>query len=315
MLDFADFREEFISQCRSDLCAFGPEAMWIEEHPVNKSQRGMLNGIIFMKEGLNCAPTLYVEDFYDSYREGSSIRTLSHDAIEAVIRGMDMAGFLSDRTEDFISDDKNLRVRLINKKLNKEYLKDIPAEDVGGGFVFIAEIEYGEFRTVINDELLNSMDVSKEELFETALNNTVRAYPAKLFDLGSSVSGVNDENENLLTSESKYAPAGAGPGFVLTNSRYFWGAGALFYPGVIERIHELLDDDFYVLPSSVHEFIIVEASGQDPECLARMVREANRTVVDVKDILADDLYICEAGKFRRVSYGGEVREGMADYLN
>ena len=37
-----------------------------------------------------------------------------------------------------------------------------------------------------------------------------------------------------------------------------------------------------------------------------MIREANRTVVDEKDVLADDLYICEAGQLKRVSYGGVI---------
>lgn len=315
MVSFTGFKEEFLSQCQRTLSEVGVEDMRIEERSVNKSQRGTLNGMVFIKEGLNCAPTLYVEDFYSAYRNGSSIRDLSREAIDTVVRGMDMAGLLAVNTDALITDYGNLRVRLLNKVINRDYLRNMPSKEVGCGLVFIAEFEFGEYRAVINNDLLNSMTISKEELFEIALNNTIENYPAMLCSLSDSLCVDEEDRENLLESESKRAPLEAGPGFVLTNSRFYWGAGALFYPGVIERIHELLDDDFYVLPSSVHELILVGADGQDPYSLIEMLQEANRTVVEEKDILSDDLYICESGEFKRVSYGGEVRESMNEYLN
>lgn len=73
-----------------------------------------------------------------------------------------------------------------------------------------------------------------------------------------------------------------------------------------ERIHELLGGDFYVLPSSVHELILLKAEDQDPKQLADLVRSANRSVVKENEILADDLYVCESGRLCRVSYGGVI---------
>ena len=61
-----------------------------------------------------------------------------------------------------------------------------------------------------------------------------------------------------------------------------------------------------MLPSSVHELILIAADDQDPKQLADLVRSANRSVVEERDILADDLYVCEAGVLKRVSYGGMV---------
>ena len=134
-------------------------------------------------------------------------------------------------------------------------------------------------------------------------------YPAVLQDLGDSVMQGTEECENLLDAQSGKMPAGSGPGYVLTNSRFFWGAGALFYPGMIERIHDLLGGDFYVLPSSVHELILIKVDDQDPRQLADLVRSANRSVVRDSDILADDLFICRSGTLCRVSYGGIIPAG------
>ena len=354
MLDLMSFKEEFVSQCRNTLCEFGPVDMEIEERTVNKAQRGELNGLLFRKKGLNCAPTFYVEDFYKSYKEGTPIEELSHVAIDSVVSNMGLAEFLAEKAnallggnsdelsdehpaalsgghsceindssgfgakdpdrfetidEDTVmelADPELFTVRLLNKSRNKEYMKDVAYREAGCGFVFIAEVESGEYRLVITDDLLEYTRMAKDELFDRALKNTVEKYPPVLHDLAETVMTGPDECRNLLTGPANRAPAGSGPGFVLTNSRFFWGAGALFYPGIMKQIRQLLASDYYVLPSSVHELILLRVEDQDPQQLAELVRSANKSVVREDEILADDLYICEADGLHRVSYGGEI---------
>lgn len=306
MLDLMDFKEEFVSKCRSTLCESGPFDMQIEERTVNKAQRGTLNGLLFRKEGLNCAPTFYVEDFYNAYKDGSTIADLSHQAVETAVHSMDLAGVFARNSSRMLRDPERLNVKLLNTGKNKRYLKGIPCKDLGCGFVYIAEIGQGEFRVVITKELLKQFGMSKEKLFGIALRNSMEQFPAVLYDLAESAMVGREECDNLLESTSGSAPAGTGPGYVLTNSSLFWGAGALFYPGVTDRIHQLLKGDFYVLPSSVHEVIVIKAEDQDPKELAGLIRSANRSVVEENEVLADDLYICESGKLRRVSYGGVI---------
>ncbi len=300
------FKKEFVSLCRSALSESGPVDMKIEERKVNKAQRGVLNGLLFRKEGLACAPTFYVEDFYKEYKDGTPIADLSEEVIETAIRSMGLASMLARESFDMLGDKDNLRVRMLNKGRNKDYLMNIPHRDVGGGFVYIAEIGRGEYGAVITDELMDECGMASDELFDTAIKNTMELFPAVLHDLGESAMSWQNECDNLLEKPGGKAPAGTGPGYVLTNSSFFWGAGALFYPGMIDRIHELLDGDFYVLPSSVHELILIAVYDQDPQQLADLVRSANRAVVRENEILADDLYICESGELHRVSYGGVV---------
>ena len=310
MLDLIGFKEEFVSQCRSTLYESGEDDMKVEERKVNKAQRGVLNGVLFRKEGLECAPTFYIEDFYKAYRDGTSITDLSHEAVDTAIRSMGMAGFLARDSFEMLGDPGKLRVRMLNRGRNKEYLKGIPCLELGCGFVFIAEIGSGEYGAVITDALLKEYEMTVDELFDTAISNTAERFPAVLQDLGESVISDPGECRNLLDPETETAPAGAGPAFVLTNSRFFWGAGALFYPGVISRISKLLGD-FYVLPSSVHEFILIAVEDQDPQQLADLVRSANRSVVKDSEVLSDDLYICESGILNRVSFGGVIPECSA----
>ena len=65
----------------------------------------------------------------------------------------------------------------------------------------------------------------------------------------------------------------------------------MFYPDVKEKAAEIIGGDYYILPSSCHEVILVpdtlEVKAKD---LCEMVKEANRTVVEDKDILSDNVY-------------------------
>ena len=52
-----------------------------------------------------------------------------------------------------------------------------------------------------------------------------------------------------------------------------------------------MDDDYYVLPSSVHEVLIVPAEYvRNRQMLDEMVREVNQVCVEEEEILSDHAY-------------------------
>ena len=90
---------------------------------------------------------------------------------------------------------------------------------------------------------------------------------------------------------------------ILTNSRKTYGACSILYPGVLERMAERMGGDFYMIPSSVHEFLLMprEQERGDEE-LKEMIAEVNRTEVSAEEVLSDHLYLycCLEGKVRIV---------------
>lgn len=79
--------------------------------------------------------------------------------------------------------------------------------------------------------------------------------------------------------------------YVLTTESGNLGASALFYPDVQDKAADLMGSGYYVLPSSVHECILVpDTAGHNEKDLCAMVREANRSVVEPKDVLSDNVY-------------------------
>lgn len=302
MLDYSGFKSEFISRCRERLnesavsCA--DKEVCIEEKPVRKAQAGQLTGLIFRSRGSTCSPTIYVEDFFRMYESGHSVDDLSLAAMMNVIPYInDSPGFSGDAFED----STNLRVRLLNISRNREYLNDVPHMDDGCGLALIAEVRSGEFRAVVTNGLLDSMEMSRSELFEAALENSSAADPPVLYELSELLMKGHDLCRNLLEDESAaFIPADSL--YLLSNRDCFWGSAVLFYPGLLGRLCELLNGAFFVLPSSVHEVLLLPESDGDPKRLADIICSANRTVVSDNDYLSDDLYICRSGKLRRISF-------------
>ncbi|MBQ6223438.1 MAG: hypothetical protein IJJ44_12570, partial [Solobacterium sp.] len=81
---------------------------------------------------------------------------------------------------------------------------------------------------------------------------------------------------------------------VVTNSNMAYGASALFYDGVMNRVADRIGGSYYVLPSSVHEVICVPAYRMEWTDLQSMVRNINDTVVSDEDVLSDNVYYYDA---------------------
>lgn len=93
--------------------------------------------------------------------------------------------------------------------------------------------------------------------------------------------------------------------YVLTNSEQHLGSGLIVHNKILRHILDTVGEDIYILPSSLHELIIIPASVVDDESyLTKMVHEINQKEVEPKDRLSDDVYRVDytTMKFRTISY-------------
>ena len=87
--------------------------------------------------------------------------------------------------------------------------------------------------------------------------------------------------------------------YILSNHMRSYGAAALIYPEQLRKIAEEVGENYYVLPSSVHETIIVaESESPDKEELCSLIKEINETQVEAEEVLSDHAYYydCSTGK-------------------
>lgn len=93
--------------------------------------------------------------------------------------------------------------------------------------------------------------------------------------------------------------------YVLTNSEQQLGSGLIVHDKVLRHILDTIGEDIYILPSSLHELIIIPSSVVDDEnYLTKMVHEINTHEVEPEDRLSDDVYHVNytTMKFRTIQY-------------
>jgi hypothetical protein len=160
-----------------------------------------------------------------------------------------------------------------------------------------------------------------EELFRIAERNSPRLFPWSIDSMEEVMrgmlaedlsregnhedAGLVKENEQKDWTDELIGQIAAGftsgrlPMYVLTNRQKMNGAACMFYPGVLEDFGKKLGRDFYLLPSSVHEVILVPADETvSKEALWEIVTDINRTQVAEEEILADSVYYYDRKKDR-----------------
>lgn len=102
-----------------------------------------------------------------------------------------------------------------------------------------------------------------------------------------------------VTPEENWIPL-----YVLSCEAAGYGASVMLYPGLLAEIAEELKGDLYVIPSSVHELIVLQAGDlQEPERLLPIIADVNRTVVLPGDYLSNSLYIYHRRRGELERYG------------
>ena len=183
---------------------------------------------------------------------------------------------------------KSLFVKLVNTERNESLVE----QSISKEFLDLSAV----VRVVLkmDKEGMSSMALSKgdaeilgmteEEIYAAALANTLRLFPPKLMNLGRYVEmRIGAE---LPLGEDEVTT------YILTNQKEVDGAIYFMSPEVVGAIAEALEDDLYILPSSVNEVLLVRASELEDgvDKLKEMVRDANETVVAEKDILSYNVY-------------------------
>ena len=272
--------KEFMEMAKQEILRQLPEdvraGLSLKEVKVVKINDQKNHGFCFQKNGSKASPTLYLDQAYDLFRHGASLERLMGDVtrayLESIDRGLDPAE--PDLSFDNIRD--KLSLRLVETKRNREYLLDKPHLDVGNGLALICDLQ-----------------LSRNMLFQEAIRSAVKIDPPEMKDLQDVVFGDKD-GRNLLSGTDAPLKDNAGsiePIYLISSRSRQFGAAAFFYPGVKEQAADILGEGYTVLPSSLHEVLLVPDSSQIPvRDLQNMVKETNRSQVEPKDILSDNIY-------------------------
>lgn len=281
-----------------------------------KNNNTALTGICFQRPGQQAAPLVYVEPFYDAVKNGEPKEEVLKEMARQAEKGMGIKEIPeAGSVIEYAKAKTYLSVRIVNTKANRQRLSHMPHREMEDLSLTLAICfplggRAGNGCIEVSDEIMGVWGVEEETLFRQAWENMERNQPPMLQDMGA-MFGVAD-SANLLVENGNPLEKPKGVMFVLTNRGMSYGACAVAFPGVMDKVSRMFPEGFYILPSSVHEVLIVPKDGElAPKELGNLVREVNQREVSREEVLSDRVYEYDREKGKICQVPESVERGRA----
>lgn len=290
--DFEIFMEK-ATKAVSSRCGEGCEVI---VRPITKLNGVVWHGMSIKGEGKRVVPTVYLEDFFEEYNRGMTLSTVTDRIYEILLSGNDV----EDVNVDFFSDYKQVKnrlgIKLVNAAANSELLKDVPHKrflDLAiVCYVAVRDQTIGSGSILVHNNHIMMWGISEREVIFDAIENVSRIEPGKLIKITDMLKEMLDDNSDTDSIMEDMINERQCSLFVLTNESRSFGASVLIYKGMLESIARSIESDYYVIPSSIHEVLVIPADNvTDYETLNRMVQEVNNTQLTPMEILSDHVYL------------------------
>lgn len=269
----------------------------------------------------NISPNFNLDDLYKGYEltgdfEGC-LDNMARILVESRNQSFDVS-MLSDETKF----KENVVMQLINTDSNRELLASAPHREFNDCSVvyrlLIQNNRDGVATVLISNDMMKGYNLSEEELFEIARENTKRLMPPVIRPLSEVLmEHMPEEMKDLFGATGAPEMPMFEPEeelWVVTNKTGVNGAVQILYAENLQQIADRVGNDIYILPSSIHECLCVSKNKMNPEELQDMVREVNTGVVNVADRLSNQVYLYDktARTITMVSDGQnrDVRENL-----
>lgn len=253
---------------------------------VTKNNDIQFTGVIMMKDSDRISPTIYLEEPYRQYCSGVNMWEIAERIIELHRERAQNVDLNIDFFKEFELVRDRIFHKLINYEKNSKLLQDIPYVrwcDLAVVFYYaVDEKVLGRASILIRNNHIDMWEQTADSLFGIAQHNMKQRMPEILIpmrELVEEMTGVKLEQ----TDEVKM--------YVLTNQAKLNGASAMLYSDKIGELADSLQSDLMILPSSVHEVLLLpDDSERQYDFYRQMVEEVNTTQVEPEEILSYNLY-------------------------
>lgn len=320
--------EIFIKEVKHMVKEYLGKEVRVEDKTVLKNNGVRLTGIVIMESEYNCVPNIYLNNFYEQFKNGRCLRDIVYEITEYYETHKICKHINMDSFSDFEQVKNNICFRLINLDRNKELLEQIPYIpylDMAIVFYCVVQNEFiGNGTILVRNEHLEKWQVNTEMLQKLAFYNTPVKFKGEITpmedvicsmirrrlteEIEKSIQSQLDTNINVTDEmvepivremvHNIYSEAKGPKMYVLSNSDRNCGAAAILYNSFLADFAKKTNSDYYILPSSIHEMILVPVGEDENEAerLKTMVREVNCTELSAEEILSDSIYFFKRDK-------------------
>jgi len=296
--DLKDLMEEMRNMVQK---AFGDD-FYVSLETVKKNNGLTKNAVNIRQSDEPIASVIYIDQVLGLIKDGSTglqdavneiVEMYEKQSTEITMNGA--AGIMESLKKENIL--KKVVYRLINREKNREKLAYVPHRDfLDLAVVYCMEENKAgglQYSVMLDDALCYSLGISLAELEEASEQNTqARGFTVQTMDdiIRQSVSEDMGATPSETLGVSMRVPARPDM-WVFTSISKAYGAPILLYQKYFEDVAVGLNDDLYIMPSSIHELICIPAAGVNPGDLRTIVREINSTQVAVEDVLSNNVYL------------------------
>ena len=266
----------------------GNETITVYIHTAVKNNGKERKGITVSEKGIHISPTIYLEEYFQQFQEGKPIEKI----VEKILQLYEEVKCSHPCEESLLQNYEELKgkfaCKLIHRGKNEKLLNDIPyvpwMDLAIVVFVLLEVSPYGTATVLVRKEHLEIWGLTEAQLFDEAKKNTPILLPYQFCPMRKLLREICpyavDEGEE--EEESLY---------VLSNKLRSFGAASMLYEGILEKVGQKLGENYYILPSSIHEVIVVpESKSPVKQDLEELVREINETQVVEEEVLSDRVY-------------------------
>lgn len=315
--------ENFIMEIKKMVKEYLNEEVRVEEKSVLKNNGVKFTGIVILKENQNCVPNIYLNDYYEQYKNGRCLCDIVCEIVRYYEEHKIEQKIVIDDFSKVEFAQRNICFKLVNYEKNKELLKQIPYIpylDLAIVFYCVIDNEcLGNGTILVRNEHLSKWQISIDELKEIALKNTPQKLKGNIMPMEDVICDLMRrkmiwEIENSIEQHTDsriqvtedmvepiiqkmlgkiYTEAKGPKMYVAGNENKNYGAAVILYEDFFASFAEKIQSDFYILPSSVHEVILIPVENEENEIsrLKDMVYEVNHTELSREEILSDSVYL------------------------
>jgi len=282
--------KEFVEYIKMNAGYIAGEGGNITINHVIKNNGCEMDGLVIMEKGKDIAPTIYLDSLYELYTNGENIKNIIRQIEVIYEQNKNNVTFDVNILKHFDTIKDKIVYKVVNYRSNEKLLEQVPHKrilDLAVVFYCLLDNEYGRSATaLIYNNNLKNWNVTIDDVYKAALKNTLLhskiSSMATLFEK----CGVNVDGEEVDLKD--YVPSDM---YVLTNESKLNGAACILYENVLYDFAQKLGADLYILPSSVHEVILLpKLSMFEKDELVNMVKEVNTEGVAADEVLSDHVY-------------------------
>ena len=280
--------QQFVIVVKNKVALALGDGMSLNIHTALKNNGVERVGLTISDKRINISPTIYLEEYYKQFQDGFDMEDIIVSILDVYQEVKFEHTWQIHTVKDFEIMRSKIVYKLIHAKKNEMLLNNMPYIaylDFAIVFYILFEVDDSGTATIpITHELIQLWDVSLDEVQQSAFCNAPTLLPACFKPMQVVIDELMGTNYSEQESIEDLM-------FVLTNSLRSFGAACILYDGMLDRISEEIGENFFILPSSIHEMIIIpESNSPSREHLNEMITEVNQTQVDAEELLSEHVY-------------------------